>query len=272
MNHVKKATSIMQKQGYVIKKIVERSKGCDHKILLLYTNKGNFVYRYCKNPKAIMSHAYCSKVWNYLPKPIIIDTYFLIETKIPGREFTKHSKVSIMKEVGKALKQMHRIKTQKYGYLEKPGVGQCTSWKEFILGRFKQRLTGTKRALGKELLDRLTHYVRANEYLLNYHTPVLLHQDMNPDNIMIQNGHLSGIIDAADALSGDPAYEISVLYDRFRNYPKKYPDTARKAYGPINSKRLKYYNVLNALKRIWSTKRQGKDLEKSIKHLSDLLQ
>ncbi len=272
MNHIKKASQIMIKLGHNVKKAIDKSKGSDHKIVLLYTDKGNYVYRYCDNDKAIMSHAYAINKWSNLgfPKLIIKKKCYLIETMIPGKDMsesklTSKQKLKIMKKLGKIMKKMHETKTRRYGYLIKPGIGQVNSWNKYILRLTRRRM----KTLNDDLVKRIEKYLKNNSF--EFGKPALLHKDINPENIMTYNGELSGIIDAADAVSGDPLYDIAIVYDRFRKWDKKYPDALVKAYGPVNQKRLRYYFIINLIRRIWLRKTQKKTIEVYIQKLDILL-
>jgi len=276
MDHKSIAIKIMQKLGYEVKRTKDKSKGCDHKIILLYTNKGNFVYRFCKNDKAIMSHAWACKVWKDLPVPktIIKKKHYLIETMIKGKDMsesklTREQKLKIMKDLGKILKKMHKVHTKRYGYLIAPGIGQVNSWKKYIMRLANSRLKKIK--LESSLLKKTKAYLKKNDFLLDFKNPILLHKDINPENIMIKNHKLEGIIDIGDAVSGDPIYEIATMYDRFRNYERIFPDTLVKSYGKINQKRLRFYEVTNVIRRIWIRKQQGKPIKKYIKRLESFL-
>lgn len=272
MNHIKEASRIMTKLGYNILKAVDKSKGSDHKIVLLYTDKGNYVYRYCSNNKAIMSHTYAINKWSNLgfPKLVVKKRYYLIETMIPGKDMsesklTNEQKLRIMRKLGIILKKMHHIKTKKYGYLIKPGVGQVNNWNKYIVRLTRRRM----KILSPNLITRIKNYLKNN--IIECHNPVLLHKDINPENIMVYKGNLSGIIDAADAVSGDPLYDIAIVYDRFRNRDKKYPDALVKSYGKVDLKKLEYYTIINLIRRIWLRKTQKKPIKNYIKRLEKLL-
>jgi aminoglycoside phosphotransferase (APT) family kinase protein len=42
--------------------------------------------------------------------------------------------------------------------------------------------------------------------------PLWLHGDLHPGNLLVSDGHLSGVIDFGDLTSGDPATDLSLLW------------------------------------------------------------
>ncbi len=42
--------------------------------------------------------------------------------------------------------------------------------------------------------------------------PVWLHGDLHPANILVNDGHISGVIDFGDITAGDPASDLSVAW------------------------------------------------------------
>ena len=64
--------------------------------------------------------------------------------------------------------------------------------------------------------------------------PLWLHGDLHPGNLLVSDGHLSGVIDFGDLTSGDPATDLSVLWmmstsirARFKAWAGEEPDTLK---------------------------------------------
>ena len=60
--------------------------------------------------------------------------------------------------------------------------------------------------------------------------PLWLHGDPHPANVLVENGHVSGIIDFGDITAGDPASDLSVAWMLL---PLQWHDTFRAAYGGV---------------------------------------
>jgi aminoglycoside phosphotransferase (APT) family kinase protein len=260
MDYERKAIGLMDRAGYTVLKTKDSSMGADHTVILMWTDKGDYVARFCKNKNAVMTHAWACKVWSryHLPKILLKGKDYSIETMTQGTTFahakmTTKEQLKVMKTVGKLLRQMHKVKTKRYGYLVRPGVGQVDSWKKYVLRMTNKRLNSISRILPEELLSKTKKYLLQNVHILEFHNPVLVHKDISADNIMMHDGKFSGIIDAADALSGDPMYEIAAMRDRFSK-PKmrcaKLVSALESAYGKIDERRVRYYTVVHTIGRI----------------------
>jgi aminoglycoside phosphotransferase (APT) family kinase protein len=64
--------------------------------------------------------------------------------------------------------------------------------------------------------------------------PLWLHGDLHPGNLLVSDGHLSGVIDFGDLTSGDPATDLSLLWmlprsirSRFEGWAGDEPDALR---------------------------------------------
>jgi len=64
--------------------------------------------------------------------------------------------------------------------------------------------------------------------------PLWLHGDLHPGNLLVSDGHLSGVIDFGDLTSGDPATDLSLLWmlprsirSRFEAWASGEPDGVR---------------------------------------------
>ncbi|MCW2935362.1 MAG: putative kinase, aminoglycoside phosphotransferase family [Actinomycetia bacterium] len=60
--------------------------------------------------------------------------------------------------------------------------------------------------------------------------PLWLHGDLHPANVLVQHGHVSGIIDFGDITAGDPAPDLSVAWMLL---PPRWHDAFRVAYGGV---------------------------------------
>lgn len=152
----------------------------------------------------------------------VLDRDFLIMEKLPGRplsdidEIAKDSYDRVMFQVGEALRQIHSIHAEQYGYLGahhpmKPQQDWLDAffimWNSMIndvvdCGYYDDR----EAHMLRELLDgSLPHFDRK--------TPsMLLHMDVWSQNILIDDeANLTGLIDLDRAVWGDPEIEFAVL-------------------------------------------------------------
>jgi aminoglycoside phosphotransferase (APT) family kinase protein len=198
---------------------------------------------------------------------------YVVETKILGVDWrnsklNKKQTIEALENLGTMLKKMHSVKTKKYGYIIKPGVGQYNTWKEFMEKYLALRLDKIKKLkyVSSNRLNKISAYLIKNEDLLNLKNPRLCHKDVNKGNIMINNGKISGIIDASDAVSGDPAFDTGIIYQRFGKEMFKH---FVKTYGKIDLRKVEYYAILNALRKIPLDHHNG-NLEACERHLEQI--
>jgi len=279
MNYLKRAKDIIEKKFKTkVSSVSIPESGTYNEVFIVNTTKGDYVIRFTTEDfQSLKAHAYALGKWAKLgvpvPKILFQGKDYVVETKIQGKDW-RNSKLNrkqtleALESLGTMLKKMHSVKTKKYGYIVKPGVGQYKTWKEFMEKYLALRLDKIKKIkfVTNNRLKKITRYLSENESLLDLKSPRLCHKDVNKGNIMINNGKISGIIDASDAISGDPAFDIGILYQRFgeemfQNFVKK--------YGKVDMNKVKYYAILNALRKIPLDYKKG-NLEACERHLEQI--
>ncbi|MBW2973214.1 aminoglycoside phosphotransferase family protein [Candidatus Woesearchaeota archaeon] len=279
---INKAKKIIEKETKAeIRLLEDATKGWDHKVYIAQTNKGCFVLRVpIKDRNKIKIQAWVCNKWHKLgvpvPKPIILRRNYLVEECIPGIDMehiklTNMQRKTLMQKLCSYLKKMHTIKTKKYGPLAKPGIGKYDSWKDFtdtlaVDCLRKCRRQGKLSRIKAEQIKK--EYDQFKEYLLNFKDSRLVHSDLCADNIMINKGKLSGIIDAADALSGDPLFDIAVMY--YDTADKNIIRNISKTYGKIDFKIVRVYAIIACL-WVLAYHKSRKDILKEKKKLTRLL-
>ena len=226
---------------------------------------------------SMKAHAYALRKWAKLgvpvPKILLQGKDYVIETKIQGFDW-RNSKLNqkqtaeALESLGTMLKKMHSVKTKKYGYIVKPGIGQYKTWKNFMDVYLTLRIDKLKKIklIDKNRLNKITIYLDENQDLLNLKNPRLCHKDVNKGNIMIYKGKISGIIDASDAISGDPTFDVGIIYQRFGEEMFKH---FVEKYGKVDMRKVKYYAILNALRKIPLDYKKG-NFEACERHLEQI--
>jgi aminoglycoside phosphotransferase (APT) family kinase protein len=152
-----------------------------------------------------------------------------------------------MKQVGVFLRQMHEVKTKKYGYLTKPGVGEYSDLKTWFNNKKYVHLADLQK-------KRLYSATKVNQFKKLYQKysdcladvePSLLHHDLTFENVIVKNGRITGIIDAGDVMSGDPAYELACMHQHYRS--RRLAKPILEGYGVIDMKKLYFYALFQSL-------------------------
>jgi len=279
MNYKKRATNIIQKKFKTnVLSISVPEPGQYNEVLIAHTDKDEYVIRFTTEDfHSLKAHAYALGKWAKLgvpvPKILLQGKDYVVETKIPGNDWRKtklnpKQTAAALEKLGLLLKKMHSVKTRRYGYIIKPGIGQYNSYKEFMEIYLKLRFDKIKkiRFVSSERLKKISTYLDKNMDLLNLKSPRLCHKDVNKGNIMIDNGKISGIIDASDAISGDPAFDTGIIYQRFGDEMFKH---FVKKYGKVDMRKVKYYAIINALRKIPLDHHKG-NLEACERHLQQI--
>jgi len=142
---------------------------------------------------------------------------------------------------------MHSLKTDGFGEYNEVFEGAFPTWKDWF-DRWKPGLFSKKdveEIIDPDLLGRAKNYIEEKKYLLGTNQGYMLHGDITPDNIMIKDGKLSGIIDAADALSGDPMYDVARTHQAFLG--SGWSNSFISSYGEIDRGRIKFYGIIISL-------------------------
>ena len=175
----------------------------------------------------------------FLPIPEVIKIgafdekyYYAISKKAEGRMLNELSDVEygeIFPELMLILDVIHSVdisKTSGFGKWEADGSVEAQTWKEYVLN-VKNYVLATEDKLSlfetsfleKDLLEEI--YGRIKELLI--YCPeerYLVHGDYGSDNVIANNGKITGVIDWAGAKYGDFLYDVAWL--NFWN-PQKNP-------------------------------------------------
>ena len=202
-----------------------------------YTVNGTWVVRFAKHLEAAQSlrreACLLSQVGNQLDLPIPKPQYY---DDAGGTElaFVKYPKLSgVALTQGRFLSLPDEARDRCAGQLAQFVVQlhdcdlqlakRCTVPRCDYQTQYTQILLRAKSTLFPLLEAHEQHYVETTitEYLSNRHSimfePVLLHGDLSPDHVLydIQNMHVSGIIDFGDMMIGDPAWDLTYLYEDY---------------------------------------------------------
>ncbi|WP_103354109.1 phosphotransferase family protein [Amycolatopsis sp. CA-128772] len=148
-----------------------------------------------------------------LPSVVGAGPGFLLMTEVPGEPWnrTPGAGPHLRAELGAIVARLHETTGPGFGYLQDPlhptWFSAFTAMVDAILAdavRYRVRLPRPA--------AEIAHLVRRHEPLLaSVTTPVLVHFDLWPGNILVRDGRVSGIIDAERAFWGDPVAEFVSL-------------------------------------------------------------
>ncbi len=149
----------------------------------------------------------------------VLDRDFLIMERLPGRawsEMMRSNDALILRQMGTHLTKVHRITTDRYGYLgEHAPMKPCATWFEAFTtmwGKLLEDVVATGHYSPREA-ERLRALLMEHRYAFNREVPAsLLHMDVWSQNILVDSKSIvTGIVDWDRALWGDPEIEFAVL-------------------------------------------------------------
>ncbi|MFN8418208.1 MAG: phosphotransferase [Anaerolineae bacterium] len=116
-------------------------------------------------------------------------------------------------QFGQALAQMHAVTFEKFGRLRKLATNPQDRWIDYVISFYEQYMIPSleQRLLPADLLERIPAIMTCYRPMLESVTTAhLVHMDAHPENVLQENGELTGIVDFEWALSGEPSSDFQV--------------------------------------------------------------
>jgi aminoglycoside phosphotransferase (APT) family kinase protein len=163
-----------------------------------------------------------AEIYAYDDSHAIVDRAYMLMERLPGRALSDIPNVSellydrVMEQVGNALRQMHALTADAYGYLgeHRPMAPQASWWPAFRI-MWNALLDDIERSGGYSVEEAGAMRALLDAYQGYFDRPVpasLLHMDVWSQNILIdERGMVTGLVDLDRALWGDPEIEYAVL-------------------------------------------------------------
>jgi aminoglycoside phosphotransferase (APT) family kinase protein len=153
-------------------------------------------------------------------KKIIPYDYILLK-KLQGKSLKKSfSKLPINQrkklayELGVSLAKIHSIHFKTTGHFKPKGSIRKLSWPKLVWGIYTDSLREIEnnKLLNKTLIEKIKIFIEKNKKELKIKfKPCLIHSDYNKENILINNGKITGILDMEWSYSGHLEYELSAM-------------------------------------------------------------
>jgi aminoglycoside phosphotransferase (APT) family kinase protein len=168
----------------------------------------------------------------------------------------------LYRQMGAALREIHAITLESFGYLVADGVVQpFASNRAYMLSQFERKLGGFAELGGRPALaEQLNAYLKRSTDLLDGCTrPVLCHYDYHSGNLLADRRagtlQLTGIVDLENAIAGDPLMDLAktIAYSVRDDATKRAGLFA--GYGPIDrpdwQETLRLYRFYGAIE-LWA--------------------
>ncbi len=149
----------------------------------------------------------------------------LIMEYVSGRPITKKdlAKGSIHKKLGLAIRGIHTISMERYGWLNKNFTGTHSSWKSFLQNIDNLEVTKKAGVLPQKDLKELIENL-GKECPLDF-KPNLLYGDLGETNIIINQKNEPVLVDFQNCFSGHNLYDLGIglffipqIFDNLNHY------------------------------------------------------
>ncbi|MBU0976933.1 MAG: aminoglycoside phosphotransferase family protein [Nanoarchaeota archaeon] len=214
----------------------ERFKsGRANSIFLIKTNKKEYVLkiytpkkseRY-KNDLAVFRLFSKEKmIPNVITKGEHQNIKYLIMTKIPGNnlwesdlsEIPKKDLSKIFFDLGRFVAKLHSTKHHKFGKVYNP---KYKSWDNYLKIKTMSMVKKIESKEFQKLKPKITRYLEKNHQTPDLKEGSFIHDDIQPENIIIKSNKLVGIVDFDRAFWGDPLFEFPYIETTFHHIFKK---------------------------------------------------
>lgn len=132
---------------------------------------------------------------------------------IKDKKISNQQLANFLRKTGQLMSAFPDIKPTNFGKIDGNGVGDKTSWENWILKRKKKvdryKEVARKLNLGEEKIEQALTILEESRAIYQTITPHLLHGDLGYEHVFIDGENISGIIDWGNVKSGDPAHDFA---------------------------------------------------------------
>lgn len=145
------------------------------------------------------------------PCPYALETYF---GGVRAAQVADEQRLRVVaRQVGRALRRMHRASTAGFGYPAKRGSWSASSWRAALTAQHNESGAAIYGALllSAEQWAALKA-ATLDEPLLDIERPRLVHGNLRPEKIICTLGHhaqLEALVDPGPLIGGDPMYDLA---------------------------------------------------------------
>ncbi|MFI5910014.1 phosphotransferase family protein [Dactylosporangium sp. NPDC051541] len=165
-----------------------------------------------------------------VPKVLDVDDDLVLVERLPGRPLTQmpeeHKATadsSVRHDLGAALRHLHAVKGDRFGY-DGDGRTSAGTWPEAFAAMTADLLADGRDwgvalpVADDEIMATVDRHARM---LQEVPTPALVHFDLWDGNVLCEDGRLTGLVDGERYFWGDPLYDFvsSVLGRRIEDMP-----------------------------------------------------
>lgn len=151
--------------------------------------------------------------------------WILVRTKLPGvpladiwEPLTAVRKRKYLQEIVFLMKQIHLVTGKRYGKVGLTSSLAFDNWKEYIAAATCKDIERAEevRTLNEKEGALVRKFFKSNLGCLTSNKPYLIHHDLKLDNVLVNNGAVSGVVDFEYATYGPIDFELDAMAMSFR--------------------------------------------------------
>lgn len=192
------------------------------------------------------------------PEVIFSDEKGVLETFIDGvplnsPDLTEEVIHEGCADLGRVFRQLHSKKVAGFGLFRSENQNEYNTFNEYcrrLKERNLDRANSRPDLFSADQIQKIEalfdHHIESNENP----SPVFTHQDIGLQNVHVQGGAVTGLIDFADCQGSLPAADFARLYVQQQLQPEKPPyfNWVAEGYGDINQEQLHLFAVVILIK------------------------
>ena len=166
--------------------------------------------------------------WVYQIQPYVVgEKLFRVWNGLAGKK-----KDDLIRQLTTCMRTLHAMQFPAFGNAYDPNNTQ-TSWPAYFDHLFNQTLQDFRThhlPFPADLFIDVEQFYDKNKHYLQEDTPCLVHADLAPGNILVNDGHITAILDFEYAMAAPREYELVVI-EQFCMYPGDYTEQEFEIYN-----------------------------------------
>lgn len=118
----------------------------------------------------------------------------------------------VLANIGRTIAGIHEVPTEGFGWTSPEGRGMFSSWDEYLLKALSKKDSlldiARRNSLDTAVIEDGLELI-SNSSNIYKGEARLVHRDLGPDHILVDEGMVSGVIDFENCIGGDPVYDLA---------------------------------------------------------------
>jgi len=136
-----------------------------------------------------------------------------IQEKMEGVRLSQiESDQDVLKNLGITIARIHEVQTEGFGWTSPEGRGIFNTWDEYLLKALSKKDSlldiARRNSIDTAVIEDGLELIATNSNIYQGEAR-LVHRDLGPDHILVDEGVVSGVIDFENCVGADPIYDLA---------------------------------------------------------------